>query len=168
MKNKIALLSILSLMFVLVMSSCSKKEEPKVEPAKDTTVTQQTDQATPPEEAVPEGWTKLEAPIVGKVACLTDIAFKGTSKLTLDEAKMCASKGNPFGVLVGEVFYFVYNQDGSPADKMLAELADKESIEISGFTKTMGTMNFLMAKEIKPGISATAEQPKAEDAKKGN
>jgi hypothetical protein len=166
MKNKIALLSILSLMFVLVMSSCGKKEQPKTEPAKDTTVAQQTEQKTPPEEAVPEGWTKLEAPISGKVACFTHLAFNSNAKFTLDEAKMCASKGNPVGLLVGDVFYFVFNQDGSAADKLLAEHADKESVEITGYTKTMGSMNFLMAKEIKPGAVANAEQPK-EEAKKG-
>lgn len=163
MKNKIALLSILSLMFILVMSSCGKKEEPKTEPAKDTTVTQQ----TPPEEAVPEGWTKLETPVSGKVACFTHLAFDSKVKFTLDEAKMCASKGNPVGLLVGDVFYFVFNQDGSAADKMLAEHADKESVEINGYTKIVGNMYFLMAKEIKPGAVAAAEQPK-EEAKKGN
>ncbi len=167
MKNKIALLSLLSLMFVMVLSSCGKKEEPKTEEPKDTTVAQQTQQ-TPPEETVPEGWTKLDAPVVGKVACLSHIVFKGNGSHTLDEAKMCASKGNPVGLLVGDVFYFVFNQDGSAADKALVEHADKESVEISGFTKIMGTMYFLMAKEIKPGPAAAAAEAKPEEARKGN
>lgn len=168
MKNKIALLSLLSLMFIFVMSSCGKKDDTKPEAPKDTTTTQQVEQKTPPEEAIPEGWTKLEAPVSGKVVCLSHIVFKNNGKHTLDEAKMCSSKGNPVGLLVGDVFYFVFNTDGSAADKALVEHADKESVEINGFTKTLGTMNFLMAKEIKPGAAATAEEPKPEEARKGN
>ncbi len=167
MKNKIALLSILSLMFVFAMSSCGKKEEPKDQAPKDTTTTVQQQQA--PEETVPEGWTKLDAPVVGKVVCLSCIvASKGECKMTNDDAKMCTSKGAPLGVLAGDVFCFVYNIDGSSADKTLATHADKENVELTGYTKTVSGMKLIMAKEIKPGPVATvAEEPKKDEGRKG-
>ena len=135
--------------------SCDNKEEPK-EPA-DKPQTEQVDKKdteTPPppaeekaEEPEYPGWTKLEAPIEGKVVSFGNMAT-GKAELTLDDAKKCAEDGGMFGVKSGDKVYLVYGIDKSNASKKLAEYADKEAVVINGYYKEVNGLHCIMMEEL--------------------
>lgn len=91
---------------------------------------------------------KPAKPIKGQVVSFNDLAMGGTGKVTKDQAKELAEKGNPIVFKSGKTIYFVYNEDGTFAGKKLANYANNENVGIIGKTKKVNGINIIIASMI--------------------
>jgi len=91
---------------------------------------------------------KAPKPIKGQVVSFNDLVMGGTGKVTKDQAKELAEKGNPIVFKSGKTIYFVYNEDGSFASKKLASFANNEFVGIVGKTKKVNGINIIIASMI--------------------
>lgn len=91
---------------------------------------------------------KAPKPLKGVVVSFDDIVKGGTGKVTKDQAKELTEKGSAMVFKVGKKIYFVYNEDGTFASKLLAKYASSEFVGIVGKTKTVNGINIIIASKI--------------------
>lgn len=65
-----------------------------------------------------------ENPLVGEVVDIAQLLTGGEGKVNREQALQLVERGQPIGVLAGNVLYLVYNPDGSYAGKKLARFAN--------------------------------------------
>ena len=85
----------------------------------------------------------------GKVAGLNSLMF-GKPDVNSSKAVKLAEIGQPIVFYSGGRVYFVINQGGAYIGKKLAKHADADAITITGKTKRVNGINFLIADSIEP------------------
>lgn len=91
---------------------------------------------------------KSPKPIKGTIVSFNDLVMGGSGKVNKAQAKELVAKGQPLAFKVKTKVYFVFNEDGSYADKKLAKYSANNFIGIIGKTKKVHGINIIIAEKI--------------------
>lgn len=150
MKKFLMLAGFICFMAFFAISCGEKKEDKPVDKEKPAQVDEKKDAETTPPPAKEEpkdefaDWTKLDAPLKGKLVCMRHFMSGEECK----EMQKCANMGGLMGLNVDGKVYILWNKDKTIANKSLAEVSLAPMVAVKGYTKTVKNLECLVIEEI--------------------